>query len=273
MSEARRRRRAHQDILDNCPYCIYCGGDEFATTVEHMPPRMMFKKKERPKGLEFASCKSCNEGTRHADLVASLMGRIYPDATTELEKSEYKDLLKAVNNNIPGLLPEMWIGHGGQKIARKRLPPNFGNGGVLRVNGPLLSAHMEAFAAKIGFSFHYEATGEIISSRGGVFARWYTNIERYGGNFPDELVAMLPAPLTLKQGKKQVSDQFQYSFAVTTDKSNGAFVATFRHAFAVAAISAADRRFLDKNCPFPELVWEPGEIITRLMQAVPSMSA
>ena len=72
MGEGNRRKQA---ILSACPNCIYCGGNTLATTVEHMPPRMMFAGKQRPPGLEFAACKGCNHGSSHADLVASLMSR------------------------------------------------------------------------------------------------------------------------------------------------------------------------------------------------------
>jgi hypothetical protein len=53
--------------------CIYCA--QRSQTVEHMPPVIMFTRKQRPKGLEFASCEACNGGTKHADLVAAYIGR------------------------------------------------------------------------------------------------------------------------------------------------------------------------------------------------------
>jgi hypothetical protein len=87
-----------------------------------MPPVMMFRGKHRPKGLEFPSCKACNHGTSKSDLVASLLGRVWPDASTELEHKEFKKLLSAIRNNVPGLLEEMQIGKAGQKLARREFP-------------------------------------------------------------------------------------------------------------------------------------------------------
>lgn len=263
MGEAKRRRRAHQKVFEKCPNCIYCGGENPATTVEHMPPRMMFRGKERPKGLEFASCCFCNEGTRHADLIASTIGRVFPDSTTEMERAEYKQLIKAIKNNVPKVLEEMWLEPKAQAFARTRLPTSL-KGGVLRVDGPLVSAYMEAFAAKVGFALHYEASGQILPNGGVVFARWYSNVDQLEGRFPTELTAMLPPPQTLRQGKKEVSDQFQYSFKIAEDHSIGAYVATFRYAFAVIAMSALDEAYLRDKCPFPRLLWEPGEIVDRL---------
>src|SRR5215207_7510358 len=93
------RKRKHAAIYEACPNCVYCGGLTAATTVDHMPPRAMFYYKLRPKGLEFASCEACNQGTKHADLVASLMARAYPNPPKGEEQTE--DLFEASKNNIP----------------------------------------------------------------------------------------------------------------------------------------------------------------------------
>src|ERR1700730_15593518 len=115
VSESRARKRAHGVILEQCPFCVYCGGSILATTVDHVPPIGMFRSRRRPKGLEFASCLPCNGGTRLADLVAALLCRAYPDSNGANEKEELERLLSSVNNNVPGLLQEMRIGPGGQK--------------------------------------------------------------------------------------------------------------------------------------------------------------
>src|SRR5262245_38659802 len=109
MSEARARRRAHEKLLASFPWCIYCGGSQPAGTIEHMPPRMMFVLKQRPKGLEFPSCGKCNNGTGLSDLVASFLGRLFSHPSSEDEAEEIKKLFSAVQNNVPGLLEEMHI--------------------------------------------------------------------------------------------------------------------------------------------------------------------
>jgi hypothetical protein len=83
MSESSAKKRAHSAVLEACPYCIYCGGEVPAVSIDHVPPRAMFRGRRRPKGLEFASCKNCNEGTGRADLVAALLSRVAPDAGDE----------------------------------------------------------------------------------------------------------------------------------------------------------------------------------------------
>jgi hypothetical protein len=54
------------------PVCIFCGGGEKATTIEHCPPRAMFQFRDWPEGFEFPACESCNHGTADHDLIISL---------------------------------------------------------------------------------------------------------------------------------------------------------------------------------------------------------
>jgi hypothetical protein len=262
MGEARRRQMSQRAMLNTYSDCIYCAASGTATTVEHMPPRIMFRKKDRPKGLEFPCCEVCNRNTKHADLVASLIGRVYPDAATETDGEEFVKLLGAINNNIPGLLKEMHISRAGQKIARGKVPVSL-EGGYLRVGGPIVSYYMNVFAAKVGFALHFEALQRVLPITGAVFARWYSNAQYFAGQYPTEVSAMLPPPQTLKQGRKEVSDQFQFSFQHTDEGNVGVAIASFRLSFAVIAVWSADRRDIETRSTLPEHVWSPGDFVRR----------
>src|SRR5215211_3632524 len=146
MGESTRKRRVHAAVLDGCPWCIYCGGDVPATTVDHFPPLIMFAQRRRPKGLESGSCEACNGGTKHADLVAAMIGRPMPASRTEAGREEMRRIFSAINNNIPGLLREMYLSPEQQSAAGWREQ----DGGLLRSNGPLVSSHMQTFAFKVG---------------------------------------------------------------------------------------------------------------------------
>lgn len=128
MGESKQKRRSHATVLDSCPHCIYCAGEQPATTVDHVPPIIMFAQRRRPKGLEFGSCEPCNVGTKHADLVAAMIGRSMPDSGTEAGRAEMKSIFSAVNNNIPGLLQEMHLPGEQQSAAGWREE----SGGLLR---------------------------------------------------------------------------------------------------------------------------------------------
>ena len=149
---------------------------------------------------------------------------------------------QAVQNNIPGLLEEMEIGKGGQKLARRSIPniPT-GVGGFLRANGPLVTHYMTIFAAKFGFAMHYENYRERIPDVGGVQVLWFSNAQAARGKLPNKLIAMLPPKQTLRQGKKEVSDQFEYSSSVAEGGRHSVAYAVFRSSFAVLAATAIDR--------------------------------
>lgn len=265
MGQSRQKRRAHAAVLDGCPLCIYCGGDHPATTVDHVPPIIMFEQRQRPKGLEFGSCEPCNVGTKHADLVAAMVGRSMPDAGTEAGRAEMKNIFSAVNNNIPGLLQEMYIAPDQQSAAGWREE----NGGLLRANGPLVSSHMQTFAFKIGFSLYYELTKKILPKTGGIVARWFSNFERLDGTFPQSAFQHLLPPTTLRQGKFEVSDQFAYQWRLAEDERMAMFLATFRRSFAVLAFASVDRGLFDVETKHPFKVCAPGELTSILRSKRP----
>jgi hypothetical protein len=246
MGEAKQKRRAQAAILERYPFCIYCG--DSAKTIEHMPPIQMFRLRDRPKGLEFSACRECNNGTGDSDLVASLMGRIYPDTKLETARSEIKRLLAAVGNNVPGLLQEMRVGAGGQKLARRSIPNMPANTAVLRADGPILQRHMLTFGAKLGFALHFETLGTRVPDEGGVQPFYFTNVSAARGELPREVIDILPDRRTLMQGTKHVSDQFTYSSVSTEEKRHNVFYAVFNDSFSIMAVSALDRtEFLDAH--------------------------
>jgi hypothetical protein len=263
MDESKRKRRAHAAVLDGCPWCIYCGGDLPATTVDHVPPIIMFAQRQRPKGLEFGSCEPCNGGTKHADLVAAMVGRSMPDSGTDAGRAEMKSIFSAVNNNVPGLLQEMYLSREQQSAAGWREQ----DGGLLRANGPLVSSHMQTFAFKIGFSLYYEITKKVLPKAGGVVARWFSNSDRLDGTFPQTVFEHLLPPTTLRQGKFEVSDRFEYQWRLAEGDRMAMFLATFRQSFAVIAFAAVDRGLLDTETKHPFKICAPGELTSFLKSA------
>jgi hypothetical protein len=244
LGEARARQRAHAKLLSSSPWCIYCAGSRPADTIDHMPPAMMFIRKQRPKGLEFPSCLKCNNGTSKSDLVASLVGRLSVEPSSDVEAAEIKKLFSSVRNNVPGLLEEMHIDPGEEKLALKDLPIREG-GGIVRADGPLVTEHMLVFGAKLGFALHYEALRTVVPPTGGVQPRWFSNTQAAKGEIPNDLLSLLPATKqTLKQGTREVSDQFQYTWVITPDRQHALFYATFHRSFAIAVVSTMDRSAL-----------------------------
>ena len=88
------------------PRCIYCPGP--SETLEHMPPRSMFQRKDRPSAMEFGACTACNGATRGADVVASVIARLHPDIPgASWQNAEIRRFIRALDAFAPGVREEM----------------------------------------------------------------------------------------------------------------------------------------------------------------------
>jgi len=201
---------------------------------------MLFDGKHRPKGLEFAACKTCNEATRKDELVVSLLSRSYPDAANETQRKDVKKLLRHADRRNPGLLSEMWVSE--QKAHHDRYSA-YGvpdGAGYLRTNGPIVTKAIARFAAKLGMALHCEVTAKPLPVGGGVAVGWYSNLNAImGDRMPNEMLAVLGRGLTLEQGSFRVPDQFRYASVATDDSIMSGHIAVFRESFAIQMIANA----------------------------------
>lgn len=235
MGEANRRRPLRDRVLHSESFCIYCGGTNAAETIDHMPPRTIFSGRRRPKGLEFPACRLCNDGARLSEQVAGLLSRMYPDPVDEAGKVEVKKILYEAENNLPGLLLELFPGSR-QSFAFRR--PGTGQqevGNVLRVNGPLVTSAMNTFSAKLGLALHFNQTSKIIPPSGATAVRWFSNIDAIQGGIPDDILRLVGPPRTLEQGKFHTGEQFRYGSRASEDGGFTAHFASFRFSFSVVA--------------------------------------
>lgn len=235
MGEAKKRKTRRDRLIGAQPYCIYCGGVELAKTVDHMPPVAIFSDRQRPAGLEFSSCDACNFGTKGADQVAALVSRMYPDPASDNERRITRNLFQAISNNHSGLLEELFPTPG--QIATlaamsEVVPPNVH---AMNAAGPLLNSAMNRFAAKLGLALHFELGGKILEPTGRIGVRWFTNKDAFADEIPSDITKLFPEGKTLRQGRKQVTNQFRYSSIASDDARLSAHFAVFREAFAVTS--------------------------------------
>jgi hypothetical protein len=215
------------------PWCIYCGGVNEATTIDHMPPITIFDQRRRPRGLEFSACQPCNSGSRIAEKIVGLVSRMYPDPSTDTGREELKKLYREFASNHPDLLEEMkWPTD--DQLQQANFPAGTH---PLNARGPLLNEAMNRFAAKLALALHFKMTGAIASTTAAVAGRWYSNHQAYTGAIPEVLLkAVRDAAGTLAQGTWNVGEQFVYAGAHTPSGKQSLFVARFREAFAVAGM-------------------------------------
>lgn len=223
------------------PQCCFCGGTTLSTTVDHVPSVQMFSLRRRPKGLEVPACDACNQATKQHEQVAAMLGRMYyTGGPTSAEARELGRIMRAVGNNNPGLLEEMDASP--RQLERfSRAGVNLpGVGGVFNASGPLVNRSIQAFGAKLGYALFYSTIHRIIPSTGGVAVRWYSNYDKMTGRIPSDLLRILGPPNTLRQGRWDASDQFNYLFAMTDGAEMAVYFSTFRQSFAVVSLVSDD---------------------------------
>lgn len=219
--------------------CIYCGGNTPAVTIDHMPPKVMFDKKDRPEGLEFPSCKSCNNGAGITDTVCSLIGRIYPDNDDPSAISDFVKLLSGTHNNASDFFQEFMSNLDNSTPCEEAFKAPEGT--ETFTLGPVAKAHLEAFGARFGLAMHFVATGNILDKNGAIFVRIFTNFDLLNSPPPESLFEIL-VPKTLEQGQKNTYGQFRYDCAALPDRSASISFATFRQSYGLLAISVSPER-------------------------------
>lgn len=264
MSTSKKKQTALARRLANDAWCIYCGGNTPAETLDHAPPVVAFDRRHRPKGLEFPACNACNQGAKRSDQVVGFMARVYPDAP---DPADLLRILGGIENNFPGLLRELWPTPQQEHRLADALPAELqGQAHALNVSGPIVTQHMHRFVARMGLALHYEATGRIVRPEGGVGVRWYSNFDTLRGAVPPDLMQFLGPAATLSAGRFDVADQFLYASRIVEDNERiGLHVFTFRVAFAAFALTSETGTALQYSPPTH--LFRPGFLKSGLEEA------
>lgn len=210
MSESKTKSRRREEVLAGEPRCIYCSN--MPDSLEHMPPRIMFRGKQRPSGMEFASCHACNHGTSAADSVAAYLAKLdkasFDDDWRFKEAQDQRGLLNAI---APGFLEELYDTTTATRIM---LPTS---GGILlpqfaiSATGRLARAYLTVFGAKMAMALYREHIGEALPFEGEVFVTWSLNLG-FRPEISEGILNSLPGLGRLQQGRKTSEGQFDYRF-------------------------------------------------------------
>lgn len=226
------------------PVCIFCAGRAVTTSVEHMPSRILFDEKWRPKGLEFPSCQPCQNSTRRAEPIMALITRLFPAPENKTQIDEFRSLAGSAERNNPGILAEMKadqlsilnrIG-----IAAFKLPSwNF-----LSLGGPIVTPAIDAFSRKMAMALHFELTKNFVPEGALLFVQQYTNFDVIVDGFPGDMMDFLGPGRSLQMGQKHVFEQFAYRSAEVEESSITIHMVFYRQALATLLIVYPDPKDL-----------------------------
>jgi hypothetical protein len=227
-----------------------------------MPSRGMLRKKDRPSGMEYAACVACNEGTRGSDAVAAAMARLHPNNDdSSWQANEFRKLMSALDAHAPGVREEMsqpgkarseWLRHPGSGILKR----------VVRVNGdgPKLKAHLSVYGAKLAMALYREHVGTALPLDGAVWCQFALNAGLTQEHL-DERVRIMPLRETLRQGRKEVADQFVYRFN-TDGRTIVAAVAQFHRGLWFTLFASCDPKIIEMLTR-PELISLPASVFVK----------
>jgi hypothetical protein len=243
MGMGRKRRDAFNQAH---PYCIFCGGTEPATTIEHCPPRAMFRYRQWPEGFEFPACSSCNHGSADDDLIISLLARLDPIGGAD-QDGKFLNLVGSINQRFPKLIKKMLP----TAIESRRLNREIGlsprpgathqDSCIAKITEEMESA-IAVFAAKLAKGIYYIEAGVPFPAEGFLAAKWYPNLELVmEGRYKvfDALAELGGAVPEMRRGRSLLNDQFSYKISLSEDKDLIAVQAQFGRGFALVIIGSS----------------------------------
>jgi hypothetical protein len=221
------------------PFCIFCGGSEPATTIEHCPPKAMFDQKRWPEGYEFAACAACNSGSSDQDLLISWMARNnYQDLSSE-GNSQTLGLFKMAHRQNPGMIQKLLPSAVEARRTNREfgiIPPpgkTHGETGVVNIT-PEMRAAVRVFGKKLAKCLYFMHRKEIFPIDGVLMMGWFTNTEfvRKDGvvlfRFFDSIAGNIPV---IERAGRSLSDRFSYKFSDSAESSLFMIQAMFGNSF------------------------------------------
>lgn len=177
MGEANKKRlrseqRRAQLLVDN-PWCCFCGGDAPATTIDHVPARICFRRREAPEGYEFPACEPCNRAAKFSEQIMAMYIRMFDHDAANLDVNDIRKLVAGVANNAPAMMPRRVWPAGEVRRAHRERGVELGPGVFLEdvpvMNVPVQTApHFELFARKLQAALHYLVTGDVLTREYGL---------------------------------------------------------------------------------------------------------
>jgi hypothetical protein len=235
VGEAKRKAIKHQRIRNGEFPCVYCGGILGATEPDHMPPRILFSRKQRPNDLVFPSCSECNRGSAAIDTIISWLGRSYGDPVHPTEREEVKSIGASMITNYPEVASAFYSPQPPPLSPVQRAAFK-GRTAPISVNDPYVHRCIEFFGAKFGLAMHWRLTGECVPPEGRVYPQWFTNYHAVTGNIPNDLFDVFPNPLPLVQGRMHTAGRFEHDSV--RDGAYTTHLAIFGQSFIVLAFVA-----------------------------------
>jgi hypothetical protein len=246
MAEAKFKKTATKKFIEKFPHCALCGGQRAATTREHCPPKSLFLKSHRPDGFIAPACQDCQDISRTADLLTSIISRFtYSDF--EEYGTDLKRLKAILNIKAPEAAAELNPrGLIERKSARRFMESQgaFAPNNNLVTIGPECIRLINIFSAKFILATFFIFSNKILDKNSAISYKWYTKEQIQTEPIPDEVKSMLGNSSTLTQGKWDTKLHFECRHSYNEVEGCFGVMARFNGAFFVLGYAVQDREKL-----------------------------
>lgn len=194
-----------RDLVSRHPICCFCGGQSAATEIDHVPAKIIFPDKKRPKGLEFPACSRCNRQTSADETLLAFVSRFAGSRRLNAQRdfNRQNDIIRSISQSCPGLLERM---NGGWVWAKEKgiLMP----AGSIDVDQPEIHFALCRVAAKLALAIYYYKVRSPASIGSLINTQW-THCHK-ADNFQqvNNMIDILPTLEVLQLGKWNTDDSF-----------------------------------------------------------------
>lgn len=252
MGQARIKEASAREIaFAKTDRCVFCGGLVQATTVDHCPPRAIFSDRKWPEGYVFPACLSCNAGSKTDENWVALLTRLHPGADDEpaSSRAELERLARPLLK--PWVLKSMQISANRKRELARRasLTPEpgqaFADLPLVSIPEPAQRA-VPVFAEKLAKALHFMHSGRIVPAEASMQHRWFTNFNQMEGTIPQDIFTVPPGFASLRRTAVDLSDQFNYRYAMAETGDLSVFTVWFRFSFCINIALAFDPAVMNR---------------------------
>jgi hypothetical protein len=223
LSEHKARQTFTEKLIGQHPFCCLCGGNVAATTADHIPARIIFPYRQRPKGLEFATCSRCNDQGRQAEALLAFASRTAGSARPKAVRDDahLRNVMSTIETAYPGLLEQM---NRGPALVRRNgvIVP----AGVLNFNLDRVNDAFCMLAAKLALAMYYRIHNRGCPEHSIVNTTWGHSFDKEARSVVDQILFIFPQSIKLTQGSWETDETF---FARYGDREGNFFVACVFH--------------------------------------------
>lgn len=241
-------KKTTKTFLKEHPFCVFCGGDVVAETIEHCPPRSMFENRSWPQGYEFPACLKCNSSSSDDDLIIAFLARANPFDAVGNRDGKMAGLMKRINAQLPGFFDSMMPTNSEARRMNRAagIRPAIGQthqdvGGLLVP--PRMDAAVRRLASKLSKAVYYKETGFSFPASGEIAMKWSTNFDvLLHGEFP-LLSALHDLPGFVPKHTRAnivLNDQFSVKWSLSDDQRAFVLQAVFGKTFALVSFGCLD---------------------------------